>query len=122
MPHHKAVGELLHVGAQRARVATAVVEGAEAEEVARAAVVRLRMLDDVSDAASLWSAFKSGTTPASSLGDRRADAASGNASRAAAQAARSLRAAWRKRIGTLASAGGAGASDGPAVCNPWAPP
>ena len=85
-----------------ALVRLAVVEGAEAEEVARAAVVRLRMLDDVSDAASLWSAFKSGTTPASSLGDRRADAASGNASRAAAQAARSLRAAWRKRIGTLA--------------------
>jgi hypothetical protein len=41
-----------------ALVRQAVVEGAEAEEVARAAVIRLRMLDDIQDAARLWNAFR----------------------------------------------------------------
>ena len=41
-------------------VRRATAEGAEAEETARAAVVRLRMLDDVADAARLWNAFRPG--------------------------------------------------------------
>jgi len=91
------------------------VEGAEAEEVARAAVIRLRMLDDIGDAARLWNAFRpagaTGPGPASNLG--AADAATSAAAAAAplsagraviaAQAAASLRDAWRKRIGSVGS-------------------
>ena len=53
-------------------VRRATAEGAEAEETARAAVVRLRMLDDVADAARLWNAFRpGGGAPAPAPGTRR---------------------------------------------------
>ena len=54
-----------------ALVRRAVVEGAEAEEVARTATVRLQMLDDVADAARLWNAFRGGSGSGSGGGAER---------------------------------------------------
>ena len=106
-----------------ALVRRAVVEGAEAEEVARTATVRLQMLDDVADAARLWNAFRGGSGSGSGGGaergflvevhfggdeggaslDDRSRAAAVSRAKIAAQAAASFRDAWRRRIGTMAS-------------------
>ena len=77
-----------------ALVRRATTEGVEARDASRTAVIRLRMLDDVADAAKLWRAYR---------GER--DGATGSASDAgkvAAQAARSARDTWRRRVGALA--------------------
>ena len=87
-------------------VRRATAEGAEAEETARAAVVRLRMLDDVADAARLWNAFRPGGGGAGAGAGDSAEAALDPArdaarARIASQAATSLRDAWRRRVGAL---------------------
>ena len=81
-----------------ALVRRATTEGVETRETSRTAVVRLRMLDDVGDAAQLWSAYKGGQ------GSTNLTNASSNASLSniAKQAALSSRQAWRRRVGTLA--------------------
>jgi ataxia telangiectasia mutated family protein len=84
-----------------ALVRRATTEGVEARETSRTAVIRLRMLDDVADAAKLWRAYRaprlSGANGGGSAGERDA-----SAERVAAQAARSARETWRRRVGALA--------------------
>ena len=70
-------------------VRQAVLEGAEAEDVACASIIRLRMIDEIADAARLWNAFRS--------------AHSSSVSRASSNADDSFRAAWRRRISNLSS-------------------
>jgi len=77
-----------------ALVRRATTEGVEARETSRTAVIRLRMLDDVADAAKLWRAYR-----APRLNPKAGDA---SAERVAAQAARSARETWRRRVGALA--------------------
>ena len=81
-----------------ALVRRATTEGVEARETSRTAVIRLRMLDDVADAAKLWRAYRA---PRLSGANGSAGDAS-SAERVAAQAARSARETWRRRVGALA--------------------
>jgi ataxia telangiectasia mutated family protein len=80
-----------------ALVRRATTEGVEARETSRTAVIRLRMLDDVADAAKLWRAYRG---ERDGVGVRAANKS--DARKVAAQATRSTRETWRRRVGALA--------------------
>ena len=84
-------------------VRRATTEGVETRETSRTAIVRLRMLDDVGNAARLWNAYRGARGGGVFFSKQNAVSGSNaNALAIAKQAATSSRHAWRARVGALA--------------------